>query len=85
MEITFERSPAFALGITCIHTVLLVITVAGIPGCAMLAPGSHAHPTKFVFAFFAGHVAARTSIESHNIVQEATHLQPPFFSIVLWH
>lgn len=68
MEITFERSSAFALGITCIDTVLLVVAIARIPGCAMLAPGSHTHPTKLVFTLFASHMASRTSTRSHNIV-----------------
>lgn len=73
MKIALERRSALGLGITSIHTSLLVVTVAGVPCCSMLRPWTcgkseiyigpmknphtHAHPTELVFAFLASHMA----------------------------
>ena len=46
---------------------------------------THAHPTKLVLAFLAGHVATERFVSNDVAELMGTYLQPPFFSIVLWH
>jgi hypothetical protein len=67
VEVSLEGCTAPALRVTSLLPSLLVVSVARVPLGTMLAPRTHAHPTKLVLALLARHMARKhTIVSSHQ-------------------
>jgi hypothetical protein len=89
VKITFQGGAAATLSVSGFLACLLVKSVARIPCSTVLGPWAHTHPTEFVLALLACHMAVQREKAFNEAERKkkrtTTYLQPPFFSIVLWH
>lgn len=71
VEISLQALARLGLSVPRIVPALLLVSIAVVPGCAVLAPHSHAHPAELVLAFSTSHVIASAVLLNRAVTSGA--------------